>query len=84
MHRRLVAFLLLLLAFCLSLSQAQLFYNYEGSEESIELTQLWSEGYWKKVRRVRGKAKNGRCLEPVLFESQTLPMTFIDHPFVCP
>jgi len=54
--RALVASLLLLaLALSVSLSRAQLFYEYEGREESIKLTQLWYEGYWQKVRNVGDK-----------------------------
>lgn len=42
--------LLLVLVLHLSLVPAQLFYDVNEQEESIELTQLWSEGYWKQVR----------------------------------
>lgn len=46
-----VVCLLVLLALCVSLSMSQLFYDYGGKEESIQLTQLWNEGYWQKVRK---------------------------------
>lgn len=41
-----------LFSLLLPLSHGQLFYNYQGQEESVELTQLWQEGYWKAVRNL--------------------------------
>lgn len=51
MCARSLPLLLASLALCVLLSSAQLYYDYEGREESIRLTQLWAEGYWKRVRK---------------------------------
>lgn len=63
---RLLARLLLLLALSISLSRAELIYQYEGQEERIPLTQLWYEGHWKEVRKSRfcHTCSNSRSLIP--------------------
>lgn len=58
--------LLVVLGFCLALSHAQLYYEFEGKQESIELTQLWSEGFWQKARYMLRSCWLTLRLRPIL------------------